>query len=493
MSQFGTKFFLLLLGVLGGSAFSVDELHFRDGAVLKGRVVSQDGDGVRFGVTSSSGREVVLDYKWHELERVVLAGRSPNASSETEPKKETEQPQSEPAEKARPVEKPSSVRELIQGDWLNFSASTAIVPLNGVIGEDSLAHPWYVEWMIDQAVSQSLSLLVFELDTKGGYTAAGQDIQDLFLASNENLTIAVWIKEAGSAGAGIAASVERRFVSSTARIGAAQTVMKTPDGETVSKESVNQGADQRVVEKFASYSRAQLRVIEQKTGFPRCVLSAMSSLESELWWSQDAGFSDSSVGDSKKIDGEDELLTFTGDELYSYRLAEAQVDSITDLKEHLSTRVADLRNDVYEAFSLLDDVFEKEDEWILEAHHHYHEAHDALGLSIAKVESFFPYETFDPSQRLRSTRLRSFTQSLQDFKRELGAAFKSLKKCEYRRDRFFDFGSVCVVDFQELETLFRQANRIRPAANLGSLHDALIEMYNMKFEFDWCFESEEEE
>ena len=70
---------------------------------------------------------------------------------------------------------------------------------------------------------------------------------------------------------------------------------------------------------------------------------------------------------------------------------------------------------------------------------------------------------------------------------------KNLKKCEYRRDNFFDFGSVCVIDFKDFEALVKKANRIRPAPNLGSLHDALIELDSLKFEFDWCFESEEEE
>ncbi|MEC8855671.1 MAG: hypothetical protein VXX15_08695, partial [Planctomycetota bacterium] len=67
---------LLSLNILLGSVPSEDELHFDDGGVLKGRVVSQNNEGVVFAVTRASGAETVLKFKWQEIDRVLLAGAS---------------------------------------------------------------------------------------------------------------------------------------------------------------------------------------------------------------------------------------------------------------------------------------------------------------------------------------------------------------------------------------------------------------------------------
>lgn len=491
---------LLILNIFLGPVPSEDELHFDDGGVLKGRVVSQNSEGVVFAVTRASGAETVLKFKWHEIDRVLLAGASNGETPEVSDGRETpevsdgggdKKDDDQIARESKPVESVESVEQLIQGGWLDFASSAAVVPLRGKVGEDSLAHPWYVKWIIDQAKSQSVSLLIFELDTKGGYVASGQSIQDLLLETHGDLELGVWIKEAGSAGADIAASIPLRFVASTARIGASQSIVRSPDGRTVSEESVNQNADQRVVEKYASYSRAQHRVIEQKTGFPKCVLEAMSNLEAELWWSNANGFSSSFQAESRIVDGSDELLTFTGEEFYRYRLAQAQADTLGELIQHLPADTLDLRADISDAFSLLDAVFEEEDELVWSAVQHYFDAYDALLLSISEAISFFPSETFNRRTRLSSRDLQAFSKSMRDAKREANAALRTLKKCNYRRDSFFDFSSVCIIDFGDFEALVKKLNRIRTPSTLGAMHSALLELDSLSHDFDWCFEAEE--
>ena len=333
--------------------------------------------------------------------------------------------------------------------------------------------------------------MIFELDTKGGYVASSQSIQDLLLETHGDLELGVWIKEAGSAGADIAASIPLRFVASTARIGASQSIVRSPDGQTVSEESVNQNADQRVVEKYASYSRAQHRVIEQKTGFPKCVLEAMSYLEAELWWSSATGFSSSFQAESRKVDGSDELLTFTGEEFYRYRLAQEQADSLTELMQHLPADTLDLRTDISDAFSLLDEVFEKEDELVWEAVQHYFDAYDALLLAISEAISFFPSDTFDSRTRLSSRDLQAFSKSMRDAKKEANVTLRTLKKCNYRRDSFFDLNSICIIDFRELEALVKKLNRVRTPSTLGALHSAFLELDSLSHSFDWCIDTEE--
>lgn len=456
-------------------AFSTDELHFRDGGVLKGRIVRQDDDGVSFGVLSSSGIEVVLNYEWREIVRVVSADGSQSDTSRAIQGRDPKQ------------DRIQSVEDLKEGKWLRFNSSAAIVPLHGEIGGDHLAHPWYVDWIINHAASQSLSLLIFEVDTLGGFSTSGQTIRDLFLKSHGDLEIGVWIKEAGSAGAGISASASRRFVSSTARIGAAQTIVTTSDGKTVSKEAWTENDDQRVVEKFASYSRAQLRIIEQKTGFPACVLEAMSVLESQLWWSETNGFSGVEVEDALHIDKDNELLTFTGDEFYRYGLAEAQIDTVESLIQHLPSGAIDLRADVSEAFSVLEDVFEKEEELVQDALQDHLDAIRALQLALSHGDSFFTSDSFNPRQRPSSRDLQTFHGYLRDYKREIGSALKKLEQCEYRQRLFFESELICITDFRDYESVVKRSTRIRKPVTLGDLNSVILELRSLQQDQGWCF------
>lgn len=187
------------------------------------------------------------------------------------------------------------------------SEKLMVVTIEGTI-DNGIAS--YVERSADMADEYNAETVIFHIDTFGGLVDAADKIRKTILEMDQT-TIAYIDKNAASAGALITLACDTVFMAPGSSIGAATVV---------------QGTGAKASEKMQSYMRGLMRSTAEENGRDPRIAEAM-------------------VDESIEIEGvsaEGKLLTLSTDEAVDLGIADAEVKTITAVKQRLGYTQDDL-------------------------------------------------------------------------------------------------------------------------------------------------------
>ena len=199
----------------------------------------------------------------------------------------------------------------------------------------------YIQRLINRAVSDGANMIIFEVDSPGGYMDTMWELRYAITdLSDKNVrTVAYIPKTAMSAAAVISLSCDEIYMKPDAKIGDAGPI-------TIGKGQ----AFERVPEKQLSAIRAELTSLAEKKHRPAALLEAMADRnlvvyevrnkrDGHIWYLSEADLHKKAsewekigvVPESEK----DLLLTVTGKRAHELKLAEPPVSDIEELKQRL--------------------------------------------------------------------------------------------------------------------------------------------------------------
>jgi membrane-bound serine protease (ClpP class) len=213
-----------------------------------------------------------------------------------------------------------------------------IIRIDGVI--DPILHE-YVEREIRRAVAEDANLIIFQIESPGGYLLDSEQLADRIsqLESKKHRTVAYIPEYAYSGAAIISMGCDEIYMHPDAKIGDAAPIEVRP-GEQF----------ERAPEKVLSPLRETLKVLGERKGRPPALLEAMADkdlLVYEVTHSQTGRRSYASEAEIEASGGEwikgplvaesreDNLLTVTGRRAHELKLANDPVHDMGELKQRL--------------------------------------------------------------------------------------------------------------------------------------------------------------
>ncbi len=211
----------------------------------------------------------------------------------------------------------------------------------------------FIERQINRAISSGANMLVFEIDSGGGYLLSGTNLANMIadLDSRDVRTVAYIPDNAMSSAAIIALGCDEIFLKPDGQIGDAGVIVETKEG----------GQFERAPEKVLSTLRVTLKDLAEKKGRPAAICEAMSDKDLEvfevtnqktgqLWYMTEEEIHQSAgewikgpiVPESRK----DNLLTVSGNRAHELKISEPPVRDMDDLKQRLGIPAATKLNAV---------------------------------------------------------------------------------------------------------------------------------------------------
>ncbi len=199
----------------------------------------------------------------------------------------------------------------------------------------------FIERQINRAVNSGANMLIFEIESGGGYLLSGTNLANRIadLESINVRTVAYIPEYAMSSAAIIALGCDEIFLKPDAQIGDAGPISMNKDGQF-----------EHAPEKVLSPLRVTLKELAEKKGRPAAVCEAMSDKDLEifevtnsktgqLWYMTDAEIHQSNgewikgpmVPESRKAN----LLTVNGARAHTLKIAEPPVRDMSELKQRL--------------------------------------------------------------------------------------------------------------------------------------------------------------
>ena len=238
----------------------------------------------------------------------------------------------------------ADVAKLYGVPTLRTAAASGGVPEVAYIRIDDVIEPIigeFVKRQIDRSVAAGADLIVFEIDSPGGFVVTGQDLADRIndLSEKDVRTVAYVPEEALSMAAVIALACDEIYMRPGATIGDAEPLEVKEDG-----------AFDRADEKILSVMRKELRFLAEQKGRPPAICEAMADKDLEVfrctnartgreWFLTDAAIHAAGdewrrgplVPESRK----DNLLTVGAERAHELKLAQVPVADVDELKQRL--------------------------------------------------------------------------------------------------------------------------------------------------------------
>ncbi len=230
---------------------------------------------------------------------------------------------------------PSDLREnaAVAGDL-----KVRLIEIKGTIEPIKAA---YVQRLINRAVADGANMIIFEVDSPGGYIESMWALSNAitYLTERKVRTVAYVPEQALSAAAVISLSCDEVYMKPGAKLGDAGPITIRP-GE----------AFEHVEEKQLSPIRATLRALAEQKQRPAALLESMADRnlvvyeaeninDGRIWYMTEAEIHKSAgewkQGDAVKGTETGVLLTVTGKEAHQLKLAEPPVADIDELKQRL--------------------------------------------------------------------------------------------------------------------------------------------------------------
>jgi len=210
-----------------------------------------------------------------------------------------------------------------------------VLPIEGMI---DLGISAFVSRTVSDAEAQNASSIIVKIDTFGGRVDAAVEIRDALVSSSVP-TIAYIDQRAISAGALIALSCNKIYMTEGATIGAAQPVQMGVGGET-----------QPTGEKEISYLRAEFKTTAEKNGHPALLAEAMVDPDVEIKLVEVDGKSRILSGEEatrlteqnpsariiKTVIAKGKLLTLSTEDALKLNLAQGTASTLEELLQKLN-------------------------------------------------------------------------------------------------------------------------------------------------------------
>ncbi len=198
----------------------------------------------------------------------------------------------------------------------------------------------FVQRQIDRAVAAGATMIIFEIDSPGGWVTSGENLANAIadLEDRDVRTIAYVPDDALSMAAVIAMSCDEIYMHPNARIGDAELIWE------------QQAGWDKVPEKLYSPFRTWLRSLAKRKGRSEALFVAMNDPDLEVykatnvktgrvaWMSKeeiDEAAGEWTQGAKLKETGNNQLLTVDGDRAHELDLAMAPVESLDELKDRV--------------------------------------------------------------------------------------------------------------------------------------------------------------
>lgn len=195
---------------------------------------------------------------------------------------------------------------------LTIKIFSQVVYVGNIEGEIDLGIAPYVKRIVKEAEENKAQAIIFRINSFGGRVDAATQIKDAILNSKVK-TIAFIDKRAISAGALIALSCEKIIMVPGATIGASTVVDQ--EGKKQS-------------EKYQSYMRSEMRATAEKNGRRTDIAQAMV---------------DESIVIPDLKDDSTKLVTLTAEEAVKFKMADAILNSIQEVKDYFGLSYAETR------------------------------------------------------------------------------------------------------------------------------------------------------
>jgi membrane-bound serine protease (ClpP class) len=147
-----------------------------------------------------------------------------------------------------------------------------VVPIHGEIGRTMV---YFVKRSVREAERQQAGVILFDFDTPGGDMGSMIEICNVLRRIEETPTIGFVNPLAGSAGAIILSGVRHIYMRDAGVVGAAALVASGPEGQIVE-------LPPRVLEKYNSFIRAEVRALAEHNDHPFALFQAMVDQEIEV-------------------------------------------------------------------------------------------------------------------------------------------------------------------------------------------------------------------
>ena len=198
----------------------------------------------------------------------------------------------------------------VQAASNSSGGATHIIPIEGMIERGNVM---FIERSYNEAIEAGAGVIIFEIDTLGGFLDAAVEIRNVILHAPRDVTTVTFVNtRAISAGALIAMAGDYLIMTSGGTMGAAEP--QTFDGE-------------RADEKAMSYWVAELRAVAEATGRDPQVAAAMADVDIVI-----EGINE---GDDA-ISERGEMLTLTPQEALDLGMADYILDSRREVMNHLN-------------------------------------------------------------------------------------------------------------------------------------------------------------
>jgi len=213
--------------------------------------------------------------------------------------------------------------------------TVVVIPLHGSVGpNDDLSRTGsfnaeIVEQCLVRAERDNADVVIFDVDSPGGFVLEMESICDRIMARHDDLRMIAFVDEAYSAAAIISLTCRELAVRPNSLFGAATIIRRGENGEISELDA-----------KLASPHYARQRQYMHASGKPYDVVAAMTIMKTRLWWSDARGFTTDPAdvqagGEWDIVDDEQSILTVTADEAVRWRLANHVAADVDMLVERL--------------------------------------------------------------------------------------------------------------------------------------------------------------
>ena len=206
----------------------------------------------------------------------------------------------------------------------------AVIPAVGVIGEDLTT--FFFEQTCERAIQSGAELVVYDLESPGGYLHVLWDIRQTLDAFEDEIQIAFYANgDCFSAAAMLCMSSQHFYVGPDAAFGAAVIWQTGEDGQPTAVDA-----------KFAAAEASKWRREAEKRGRPGVVMDALIRQEAEVWadqsttpWTLFPGRREGGDAELTEVDSGRSVLSMTGSEGISLGAADGMADRAEEIAERV--------------------------------------------------------------------------------------------------------------------------------------------------------------
>jgi len=175
--------------------------------------------------------------------------------------------------------------------------SAVIIPINGEISDVTFES---IQRRVDAAKAKGVKIVVFEIDTPGGYVTSALEICD-YIKNLHNVKTVAWINtQAYSAGSMIAVACDEIVMARASVLGDCGVILGGPTGPQEVPEGIRAKAESPVLEQF--------RDSAAKHGYDALLCESMVVKEIEVYWVENT-----ETGEKRFINADDKEKLLEGD------------------------------------------------------------------------------------------------------------------------------------------------------------------------------------